>query len=112
VYRRDGAAERAGRIVHIRLPARDAPETVRALDPRLLMLETDGASIAEGEALLAGQGSEDGAGDGALRVRRRSPGRAPGPWVKTERLHPKFDVSVPEKIVRNTAHTPSLKELP
>lgn len=43
----------AGKIVHIHLPKENVLGTAKALDKRLLMMQTGVASIAEGEQLLA-----------------------------------------------------------
>jgi len=47
------AIQRAGRIVHIQLPAENVVPLLRELDPARLMLQTNCDSIAEGEQLLA-----------------------------------------------------------
>ncbi len=44
--------QKAGRIVHVQVPAEHVEPLVRELDPALLMLQTQCGSVSEGEALL------------------------------------------------------------
>jgi hypothetical protein len=46
--------QEAGRIVHVQLPRENVEPLARALDPALLLMQTECGSVAEGEALLRG----------------------------------------------------------
>ena len=44
--------QKAGRVVHVEVPAQNVEPLVKQLDPSLLMLQTSCGSVSEGQELL------------------------------------------------------------